>query len=40
MVQVARGLLQAGARVGVHSICENDFTPAIDELIRNIVASL
>jgi hypothetical protein len=36
MIQVAQGLQQRGASVAVHSICENDFTPAIDELTDRI----
>jgi hypothetical protein len=37
MVQVARGLLDRGATVAVHSICENDLTPAIDDVIERLV---
>jgi hypothetical protein len=40
MVQVAQGLQARGVSVGVHSICLNDFTPAIDELVANIARAL
>jgi hypothetical protein len=38
MVQVARGLIDRGARVSVHSICESDLTSAIDDAIDGIAS--
>ena len=40
MVQVADGLRQLGASVNVHSICQNDFTPAIDDVIARVAGAL
>jgi hypothetical protein len=40
MVQVAQGLQARGVNVGVHSICLNDFAPAIDDLVANIARAL
>lgn len=40
MVQVAHGLSMGGATVSVHSICNADFTPAIDDIIDKISHAL
>ena len=40
IVQVARGLAQRMASVSVHSICQNDFTPAVDDIINKISMAL
>jgi hypothetical protein len=40
IVQVARGLEEAGARVTVQSICQSDFTGVLIEVVRRIYLAL
>jgi hypothetical protein len=40
MVQVAEGLAAAGATASVHSICNGDFAPAIDDLVARLAEAL